>query len=80
MKNDFLTVVALVAASMTNVSAQTALTLPDANQQAMVKQRVGVTDITISYARPLVNARKVWGGLVPMDQVWRAGANADTTI
>jgi tetratricopeptide (TPR) repeat protein len=80
MKHKFISVLALVAASLINVSAQTALTLPDASQQAMVKQRVGVTDITITYARPLVNARKVWGGLVPMGEVWRAGANANTTI
>ena len=60
--------------------AQTALQLPDASQSALVRQRVGITDITISYSRPLVNGRKVWGGLVPMDQVWRAGANANTTI
>ncbi len=60
--------------------AQTSLKLPDASQQAMVQQRVGVTDITIDYHRPLVNGRKIWGGLVPMDQVWRAGANTNTTI
>lgn len=59
---------------------QTSLKLPDASQQAMVQQRVGVTDITIDYHRPLVNGRKIWGGLVPMDQVWRAGANTNTTI
>ena len=80
MKHHFLPALALIAVSVINVSAQTALTLPEASQPAMVKQRVGVTDITITYARPLVNARKVWGGLVPMGEVWRAGANANTTI
>ena len=29
---------------------------------------------------PLANGRKVWGGLVPYGQVWRAGANENTTI
>ncbi len=43
-------------------------------------QRVGITDITINYHRPLINGRKVWGGLVPYGQVWRAGANENTTI
>ena len=62
------------------LQGQTSLKLPDTSQQAMVAQRVGVTDITIEYHRPLVNGRKVWGGLVPMDQVWRAGANTNTTI
>ena len=60
--------------------AQTALELPDTSQAAQVKQRIGVTDVTITYNRPLVNGRKIWGGLVPMGEVWRAGANANTTI
>jgi tetratricopeptide (TPR) repeat protein len=49
-------------------------------QQARVSQRVGITDITIAYHRPLVNNRKVWDGLVPYGKVWRAGANINTTI
>lgn len=60
--------------------AQTDLTLPDASQAALIKQRIGVTDVTISYHRPLVNGRNVWGALVPFGQVWRAGANENTAI
>ena len=60
--------------------AQTDLNLPEASQLAVVKQRIGVTDITITYHRPLVKGRKIWGGLVPMDKVWRAGANENTTF
>jgi hypothetical protein len=56
------------------------MTLPEASQRASATQRIGITDITISYHRPLVNGRKVWGGIVPYDQVWRAGANENTTI
>ncbi len=37
-------------------------------------------DITINYHRPLVKGRKVWDGLMPYGQVWRAGANENTTI
>lgn len=62
------------------ISAQQNLTLPQASQQAIVSQRVGLTDITVNYHRPAVNGREVWGGLVPFDQVWRAGANENTTI
>ena len=60
--------------------AQADLDLPDVSQLAVVKQRVGLTDIKITYHRPLVNGRKVWGGLVPLGEVWRAGANQNTTI
>ncbi len=62
-------------------SAQsTQLDLPRQSQRAQVTQRIGITDITVNYHRPLVNGRKIWGGLVPYGQVWRAGANENTTI
>lgn len=38
---------------------------------------VGAT-ITVNYSSPGVKGRKIWGGLVPYDQVWRAGANEAT--
>jgi hypothetical protein len=56
------------------------LDLPRASQHAQVMQRIGITDITINYHRPLANGRQVWGKLVPYGQVWRAGANENTTI
>ena len=62
------------------VFAQNDLNLPDVSQAAEVKQRIALTDITIKYHRPLVNGRKIWGGLVPYGKVWRAGANENTTI
>jgi tetratricopeptide (TPR) repeat protein len=43
-------------------------------------QRIGITDITINYHRPLTNGRQIWGKLAPYGQVWRAGANENTTI
>jgi len=61
-------------------SAQSDLKLPDVSQAAEVKQRIALTDITVNYHRPLVNGRKIWGGLVPYGKVWRAGANENTTI
>lgn len=61
--------------------AQSALLkLPDLSQHARVTQRIGLTDITIDYHRPLVRGRKIFGGLQAYGQVWRAGANYNTTI
>ena len=54
--------------------------LPRPSQHAEVVQRIGVSDITINYSRPLVNGRKVFGGLEAYGKVWRAGANENTTI
>ena len=60
--------------------AQSILNLPRPSQHALVTQRIGITDITVNYSRPLVNKRQVWGKLVPYGQVWRAGANENTVI
>jgi tetratricopeptide (TPR) repeat protein len=59
---------------------QTPLTLPQASPAATVSQTIGLTEIDISYHRPAVAGRKIWGALVPYGDVWRAGANENTTI
>ena len=56
------------------------LILPDQSPRASVSQTVGLTEISIDYGRPGVGGRKIWGGLVPYDSVWRAGANVNTVI
>jgi DUF2911 family protein/tetratricopeptide repeat protein len=56
------------------------LDLPRQSQHARVMQRIGITDITVNYHRPLANGRQIWGKVVPYGQVWRAGANENTTI
>src|SRR6202140_1661833 len=56
------------------------LDLPRQSQHAVVTQRIGITDITVNYHRPLANGRQIWGKLAPYGQVWRAGANENTTI
>ncbi|HEY1526931.1 MAG TPA: DUF2911 domain-containing protein [Candidatus Angelobacter sp.] len=77
----FATILMATFCTATRSSAQSAvLDLPRDSQHAKVIQRVGITDITINYHRPLVKSRKIWGGLVPYGQVWRAGANENTTI
>lgn len=53
---------------------------PEASPEASVSQAIGLTEITVSYHRPAINGREIWGALVPYDQVWRAGANENTTV
>jgi tetratricopeptide (TPR) repeat protein len=61
--------------------AQSALLdIPRDSQHATVLQKVGITDIKVNYHRPLVKGRQIWGKVVPYDEVWRAGANENTTI
>ena len=54
--------------------------LPQPSPKAEVEQRVGLTDIEIEYSSPGVKGRKIFGGLVPYDKMWRTGANKATTI
>lgn len=56
------------------------LELPVLSPLAKVSQRVGLTDVSLEYSSPGVRGRKIWGGLVPHDKLWRTGANAATKI
>jgi tetratricopeptide (TPR) repeat protein len=75
------------------VSAQLTTLPSGGNKKAMVAERVGLTDITVTYSRPGVKGRegKIWGDLVPYgltdpgygmstSSPWRAGANEATKI
>ena len=54
--------------------------VPRVSPGAEARQIVGLSEITITYHRPGVKGRPIWGGLLPYDQVWRAGANEPTMI
>lgn len=45
-----------------------------------VSQDLGISQIKLSFCRPAVKGRKIWGGLVPYGEAWRTGANAATVI
>ena len=66
------------------VAAQLALPisleLPRRSQYAEVKQTFGAVTVTITYHSPSVNGREVFGSLIPWNELWRAGANENTTI
>ena len=47
------------------VSASAQVVLPRPSQKASVMQRIGVTDVTITYSRPGVKGRKIWGDPLP---------------
>src|SRR5581483_2947773 len=68
------------AAQFQNGGQSIHLVLPLQSQRAVVTQRVGITDITITYHRPLAKGRQIFGTVVPYGKVWRAGANENTTI
>lgn len=77
MKDKLLLVLSAILFFSAGISAQT--TAPRASQKAGVMQRVGVTDIKISYSRPNVKSRTIWGDVVKYGEVWRTGAD-DATV
>ena len=83
MSKHFLSFPAAVVAAATLLAApaaQAQITTPQASPKSTVSQRVGLTDITIVYARPGVKARNIFGTVVPFGKRWRTGANATTSI
>jgi len=71
---------ALFSASVLHAEEAKKIDFPQASPLGSVKQRVGVTDVSIDYSRPSVRERKIFGGLVPFGQIWRTGANAATKV
>ena len=49
-----------------------------ASPASTAKGTVGYANISISYSSPAVKERKIWGELVPYNEIWRAGANEAT--
>lgn len=68
---------ALVVALASPAAAQEFST-PRPSPGAKLVQTVGTTDLTISYSRPGVKGRVIWGDLVPYGKPWRTGANEAT--
>ncbi len=69
---------AFVSALTFTVSAQ--VETPAASPFQKIEQKVGLTDVSLEYSRPSMKGRKIFGDLVPYNQVWRTGANANTKI
>lgn len=79
MKN-FLPVAAVAVALLAAPAAHAQLKTPSASPTSTITQRVGLTDVTITYSRPSARGRAIFGTLVPYSKRWRTGANATTSI
>lgn len=69
----------LAIITMLATNAQTIKTPPASTSQS-IKQDLGIGSVELSYSRPNVKGRKVFGDLVPYGKVWRTGANQATTL
>ena len=67
----------VVAAAFARVAVAQPEHLP--SPHAEVRQTIGLSDVTVSFHRPGVKGREIWGDLVPYGAIWRAGANASAS-
>ena len=79
MKKIFICVLVIFACINLNAQAQ-APRIPEASPTQTIIQDFGLGKVTITYSRPNVKGRVIFGGINPYGQVWRTGANAATTI
>ncbi|MBZ5857025.1 DUF2911 domain-containing protein [Flavihumibacter profundi] len=56
------------------------LRTPAPSPTSTVKQEFALSSVELSYSRPAIKGRKIFGDLVPYGKVWRTGANSATTI
>jgi Protein of unknown function (DUF2911) len=70
----------LIACLIASFSSLAQISTPAPSPSTVISQKVGLADVTISYSRPSVKGRKIFGENVPFGSVWRTGANQVTTI
>jgi hypothetical protein len=79
MKKILSTAALMLLVTFISTNAQ-APAVPAASPSASVYQVVGISEVTVKYARPSVKGREIFGGLLPYGKVWRTGANTSTTL
>ncbi len=73
-------IIITAAAVFALLSADAQLRTPAPSPTQTIKQDFGLSSVELSYSRPGMKGRKVFGDLVPFGKVWRTGANSATTI
>jgi Protein of unknown function (DUF2911) len=68
------------AAVFTLFFAGAQLTTPQPSPTQTIRQNFGLSSIELSYSRPGIKGRKIFGDLVPFGKVWRTGANGATIL
>ncbi|MGI9527957.1 MAG: DUF2911 domain-containing protein [Weeksellaceae bacterium] len=76
MKN--ILIIAFCFIGFTIAEAQVKVAQP--SPKSIIKQVVGIDSVEIVYSRPSMRNREIFGNLVPYNQLWRTGANENTTI
>ena len=82
MKKTYLVTLCCFLAVILNICLVEAqgLKVPPASSMQVVTQDLGLSHVTLSYSRPLMKGRKIFGGIVPYGVLWRTGASAATSL
>lgn len=75
-----LLIAGFIACSILTADAQSQLRTPAPSPGQTIKQDFGLSTVELSYSRPGIKGRKIFGDIVPYGKVWRTGANAATTL
>lgn len=73
-------IIFLFSALMLTIGIQAQIQTPQPSPFQKIEQKVGLTDVTLEYSRPSMRGRTIMGSLVPYNEIWRTGANANTKI
>jgi hypothetical protein len=73
-------IILFLFAGLISSAATAQIQVPQPSPATTVEQQVGLTNVTLKYARPGMKGRTIFGDLVPYGERWRTGANNNTTI
>ncbi len=70
----------LLAAMFAAFTSFGQVNMPQSSPTQTIKQNFGLGTVELNYSRPGIKGRKIFGDVVPFDQVWRTGANNATVL
>lgn len=73
-------ILVFIIASVMPALAQRGDDTKRASKNGKVEGTIDGVKVTVEYGSPNVKERKIWGGLVPFDKIWRTGANEASTF
>jgi Protein of unknown function (DUF2911)/Tetratricopeptide repeat len=76
MKRILITAIAIFSLFIADAQLKT----PAPSPTQTIKQDFGLSTVELSYSRPGIKGRKIFGDLVPFGNIWRTGANQATTL
>jgi len=65
---------------MISLSGLSQIQTPAASPEQTLNQVIGLSSVSVQYSRPAMRGRTIFGDLVPLDKIWRTGANTNTIV